>query len=306
MTAETFFAELKKIIQSQPLPPLRILQSEDCKFADNIYACKNITYGFDTVRCTDSAYIYDGFICDNCIDCDYPVESQLCYESIDPYKAFNCDYVNYCANIRDSAFCDTCWNANDLFGCYNLQNKQFCIFNRQLSETEYREKVKEYKKWPPEKILAIVEELKLRYPLTQTISGHNENTTYGNYIHYNKNCYLCFDAAHDENGAYLYDTFDCKNCFDSTYGKDNQLTYEVVSSPNLFNCNYTYYSGSCIDSSYLVNCLDVKDSLGCVNLAHKQYCILNRQLTKEEYERMSKPLLEDLKKKNLGWNDIGF
>lgn len=304
MTSKVFFNELNRIIRSQPLPPLKIVSSENCEYSDNIYYSKNITYGFDVVSCTNCTYIYDSFHSHNCFDCDYADEAELCYESVDPFKAFNCDFVNYCARIRDSSYSHWCWNAHDLFGCVYLQNKSFCIFNRQLTEEEYREKVKLYKKWPAEKILATVEELKKRYPLTQTIEAHNVNTTYGNYMHYNKNCYLCFDAAHDEDCAYLYDSFHCKSSFDLTFGTDNELSYEVVSSSKIFNSRYVSFSQNCRDSAYLINCTNVRDSLGCVGLTHKKYCILNRQFTKEEYSRVSKQIISEIRKDNPGWESI--
>ena len=161
-----------------------------------------------------------------------------------------------------------------------------------------------YKKWPAEKVLSAVEELKKRYPFTPK-EGHNENSPYGNYIHFCKSCYMCFDAGHDEDCAYLYDSFYNKNCFDMTYASQhNQVSYEIVDSGNLFNCSFTVGSSDCHDSSFLYNCRNVKNSLGCNSLQNKQYCILNRQFTKEEYERISKQILEELKAKNLGWANI--
>jgi len=307
MKAQAFFDELQRLINSQPKPPTKILFSEETEYGDQLMHCKNVRYGFDSAKCTNSIYIYDSFINDKCNDCDYAVESQLCYESVDPFKAYNCDFVDYCANIRDSSYCHWCWNSNDLFGCVYLQNKSFCIFNRQLTEKEYREKVKEYRKWPPEKVLAVVEELKKQFPLTQTIGAYNENTEYGNYMHYNKNCYLCFDAAHDENCAYIYDSFDCTNSMDMTYTTAQvDISYEVISSSKTFNSNYIFWSSNCLDSSYIFNSSDIKDSVGCVGLNHKQYCILNRQFSKAEYEKLSQEILAELRKENLGWGSIKF
>lgn len=307
MTANGFFTELQRLILSQPKLPLVILNCENCEFCNEVYSSKNLSYCFDSYQSSDSFYLFDSFICANCGDCDYAVESELCYECVDLYKAFNCDYVEYSANIRDSSFCYSCDNSHDLFGCVNLDNKSFCIFNRQLTESEYKERIKKYKTLPPEKILAMVEELKKRFPLTQTVSGNNENTTYGNYIHWNKNCYLCFDAAYDENCGYLYDSFHCRNSYDLTYvAKETELTYQASDSATLFNCNYMMHADSCQDSSYLLNCFYVKNSLGCVGLRNKEYCILNRQFTKEEYEKISAQIVSELNRANLGWGNIQY
>ena len=306
MTANGFFTELQKIILSQPKLPVAVVNSEGCDFCNEVYNSKNLLYCFDSYNTTDSFYLFDSFMCANCGDCDYAVESELCYESVDPYKAFNCDFIEYCDNIRDSAYCYNC-TGNNLFGCVNLKNKSFCIFNRQFTESEYNEQVKKFKSLSPEKIFTIVEALKKRFPLTQTVGGDNENTVYGNYIHFDKNCYLCFDAAYDENCAYIYDSFNCKTSYDLTYvALGTELTYQAVDSATLFNCSFAVHARNCQDSSYLFNCFNLINSLGCVGLKNKEYCILNRQFNKQEYEKISIKILSELNKANLGWDNIKY
>lgn len=307
MAANAFFAELQRLILSQPRFPLVIINCENCEYCNEIYNCKNLFYCFDTYSTTGSFYLFDSYLCATCGDCDYTIESELCYESVDAIKCFNCDYIEYCENLRDSSFCYDCTNCSDIFGCVRLENKSFCIFNRQLTEAEYREQVKKYKALPPDKVLAIVEDLKRSFPLTQTIGSDNENTTYGNYIHYDKNCYLCFDAAYDEDCGYLYDSFHCKTSYDLTYcAQGVELTYQASDSTHTFNCNYVVHASHCQDSSYLFNCSNVKNSLGCVGLKNKEYCILNRQFTKEEYEKLSSNIISQLNQANLCWNDLVY
>jgi len=306
MTAESFFEELKRLIASQPKPPANVLNSENSEYNDYVFYSKNLTYSFDCAKCSDSMYIYDSYMCTNCYDCDYAVESELCYECVDPFRSFNCDYLDYCASMRDASYCYNCTNCHDVFGCANLKNKSFCIFNRQFTENEYKQVVKKFKLLPAEKILPMLEELKKRYPLTQTHEEHNENSPYGNYIHYCKNCYLCFDAAYNEYCGYLYDSFRNKTSYDLTYSVDSELSYQAVDSEKLFNCNFAVYSINCQDSSFIFNCFDVKKSLGCVGLSHKQYCILNRQLAKEEYEKISSQILLELKNNNINWSNLTF
>lgn len=307
MTAQSFFTEFNRLLSLYPKQPIHIVTSDNCELSDVISNSKNLIYCFDTHKSTDSFYMYDSFICDNCGDCDYAVESQLCYESVDPFKCFNCDFIEYSANMRDSMYCYWSMDCQDVFGCVNLKGKKFCIFNRQLTEVEYRQKVEEYKKWPSEKVLAEVEKLKLRFPLTQTVAAYNDNSDFGNYIHHSKNCYMCFDAAHNENCGYLYDSFGSKNCFDMFYGGNgNELCYENIQSPRAFNCDYLLHALDCQDSSYLVDCFNVKNSLGCIGLRQKEYCILNRQFNKEDYEKLSGQILGELKMSNLGWANLQY
>jgi len=57
-------------------------------------------------------------------------------------------------------------------------------------------------------------------------------------------------------------------------------------------------------SSYVINCYGIKNCLGAVNKDHAEYEILNKKYSKEEYEILSKEILEDIRRKNLGWSDI--
>ncbi|RJQ25857.1 hypothetical protein C4577_04545 [Candidatus Parcubacteria bacterium] len=305
MNAKIFLEELQKIIWSQPKTPFRSNYTENCE-GDQLYYCKNMINCFDCLRCADSTYLFDSMMCTNCFDCDYSSSSELCYECVDADKCFNCDFLEDCSSTRDSSYSYGCKNCHNVFGCVGLQNKSYCIFNRQLTEDEYKEKVEKYKNLPPEKILKMVSKIKKLYPRTQTHGWSNENSPYGDYVYNSKNCYMCFNMTNSENSGYLYDSQACKTCYDSTFSGDSELTYEFIDSEFLFNCSYTLYSSYCHDGSYLIYCANVKNCLGCVGLYHKQYCILNRQLTQEEYERISKPLLEELKKSNLGWGNLVF
>ena len=306
MTAQTFLQELQRLILTHPKRPAQIINSEGCEYGNYLYHSKNLYYCFDCVEDTDCLYSSETLQSANCIDCDYTFSSQLCYECVGAYQCFNCLYLENCSGVRDSAFLVNCGGCHDIFGCVNLQNKSFCIFNRQLSETEYREKIIHYMRWPAQKVLSVVGELKKRYPVSQTHGEHNENSPFVDYIFYSKNCYSCFDTEKNENCGYLYNTSDNKYSYDVVESARNELAYEVTDSADLYNCSFVVFSAKCVESSYLFDCFDVKNSLGCVMLGHRQHCILNRQFTEEEYQRLSVPILRDLRQQNVGWDGLVF
>lgn len=307
MKLQTFFNELQRLLEHYPKVTATIVNSENSDYGNKLYYSKNLAFCFDDANCNDGTYVNDSFKSVSCADCDYCVESELCYECIDAFKCFSSAYLENCGSVRDAWYAYNCINCHDVFGCVNLQSKSFCIFNRQLTEAEYRQQVEQYKKWPAEKVLAIMEAMKQRYPLTQTNEAHNVNSSYGDYVYFSKNCYMCFDGGHNEESCYLYDSFYNKNCYDATYSApNNQLSYEIVDSGNLFNCNYNVFSSSCQDSSYVFNCSNVKDCLGCVSLSNKQYCVLNRQLTKEQYDEVKADIFAQLQQDKIGWGNLLF
>jgi hypothetical protein len=306
LTADAFLQELQRLLSLYPKRPTKIVNSVNSEYGHNINFGKNLYHCFDVTNSSDTSYTYDSFMANHCFDCDYAVESELCYEGTDVVDSYNSDYIDFCQKMTDSAFSNKCYNCQNVFGCYGLKNKSFCIFNRQLTQDEYSEKLKEYRKWPIEKVLEEVENLKKRFPLTQTNGVKNENSNYGNYQYFNKDCYMCFDAAHNDNCVYMFDAHKSKNCLDNTQSGTNELCYEIVDCANCYNSAFSAFSYNCNDSWFVFDCINVKDCIGVTNMNHAQYCILNRQLSKEDYERLSQELLKDIMSKNLGWADLEY
>lgn len=72
-------------------------------------------------------------------------KGELLYETldtIDVYGLIACVTVHY---SRDIAYSINCHNSHDLFGCYGLRNKSYCILNRQYGEEEYKNMIDKIK-----------------------------------------------------------------------------------------------------------------------------------------------------------------
>jgi len=80
-----------------------------------------------------------------------------------------------------------------------------------------------------------------------------------------------------------------KECYDtSIWGANMELHYETcLSGENSYNLKFCLNCWpACRDSEYCMHLFSSSDCFGCVGLKKKQYCILNKQYTKEEYEKM--------------------
>ena len=73
-----------------------------------------------------------------------------------------------------------------------------------------------------------------------------------------------------------------------------KIALNIGSNKNYFS-QYSYWSSNCIDCNFIFNCNNCQDCFGCVNLKKKQYCILNKQYTKEEYESLLPKIIEHMK-----------
>jgi|SRR3989344_1599484 len=280
-----FISQYQKLTRAYPHSPTHSKDLENSDYVAYSYRLQNCYFCFDTVDSQNCLYGYDNAHCTDCLDCDYCVECELLYDSVDSYQSYNSSYLQYCARVYDSYFCRDCFDSHDLFGCVSLKQKQYCIFNKQYTKEAYFEKVKKLLSQSAEIHLQKFKELSKLYPLGPTYVSHSENSDYGNHVHYCKNCYLCFDTARSENCAYTYDTFYSKNSLDLTYCYKAEECYECTDSAKIYNCTHVDWSSDCFDCDYLYNCSDCHNCFGCVGLKHKRFCILNKQYTKEEYKK---------------------
>ena len=64
--------------------------------------------------------------------------------------------------------------------------------------------------------------------------------------------------------------------------------YRVAFSFMVFRGRELFYSMYC--------CQNVSNLFGCVGLRNKEYCILNKQYTKEEYEKLVAKIIQQMQK----------
>jgi hypothetical protein len=66
---------------------------------------------------------------------------------------------------------------------------------------------------------------------------------------------------------------------------DNNIGQHQVGAVTIYSSNDIFYS---------LNCHSSHDLFGCVGLRSKEYCILNKQYTKEEYQRLIPKIIEHM------------
>ncbi len=238
------------------------------------------------------------------VDCLRGWESELCYGSIGfnkNYRTFFSEESDACVDVWFSRNCYSCTNC---IGCVNLRGASYCIFNEKYSKEEYEQKVKELKldSW---KSLQELEKKAREFWMTQPYreySGHslNMNVT-GEHIYTSKNCKECYVVNGTENSKWVQFVTvpPVKDSMDySGWGNNTELMYESVQTGE--NASNVKFSAYCYpDSLNLEYCLwniSGKNNFGCVNLKRKSYSILNKQYSKEEYEKLKQQIIEDMKR----------
>ena len=116
--------------------------------------------------------------------------------------------------------------------------------------------------------------------------GTIENSDYINAATNIKNSYLIFAAFDSENCFYTNWLVKCFNVCDCTEIFHSEKCYDCVNCDECYNLIASQDCRTCRDSAFLIDCIGCHDCLGSANLRNQAYQLFNKQLTKEEYEKV--------------------
>ncbi|MEK7635798.1 MAG: hypothetical protein AAB405_01765 [Patescibacteria group bacterium] len=297
--SKSFFQQLKEISDVFPKSNLHNIESVNCLYCPLVAWSRNCYYttGFNAENCMYGHYTRN---VKDAVDYFFLIDSEFCYECINCSHCYNVKFSQYAVECIDSSFLYDCKNCSNCFGCVGLRNKQYYIFNKPYSKEEYKKKTEEYflgSFKTVQEIFQKFQQFKMDFPRRYAVIYNAINTT-GNNITNAKNCHNCFEIDS------LKSTIEnCKNIIIATATKDSydmidtgeesQLCYEscivigykILFSKNIVEGRNVQYSFDCKNSS---------DLFGCFGLRNKQYCIFNKQYTKEEYEKLVPMIIQHM------------
>jgi len=247
----------------------------------------------------NSAYLYFPYQLNQCFDCSFTFDSELCYECLDCMKCYNCGHSQECNRCVDCHLCWYCKDCQDCFGCFGLDGKRFCIYNKQYSKEEYVEKVEKYKKRTYEENRNELDEISTKHPFPFSNQVNSDNTPYGDHIVQSRDSYWVFDSIGLEECGYMIQSKFDVNCFDCAQLFKSELCYECDSGGMNYGCSFMDQGSYCRYCHYCVNCSNSEHCFGCVNLEHAEYCILNEKYNSKDYFKKVKEIREEL-----GWPEI--
>ncbi len=290
------FAELRKKV---PREGTSIVNCENCDYNSHTRESRNCYLNSLTVRCEDVLYSYWMVDTKDSIDCRNAYKSTLCYWACDVDNSYQCVVLERARNCNECYFSFDLKNCDHCIFSSNLNQKSYYAFNRPCSEEEFKA-LKEgalngtWTSWQEayQKFLELRGKAIHRY--TQMLNCENCS---GDYSDNCKNCIQCFDADHSEdcfNAISLSDSKNVVNAYSAGWPGDEKVYNSCVTrgSIDIAYCTYTWNSTLlryCDSSSVCQNCF------GCIGLKHKQYCILNKQYSKEEYEALLPRVVEHMK-----------
>ncbi len=300
----SFFEQFDELLKNTPLPHLAIIEAtlENSDYVNWANSVKNSYLSSNLVNSENVYYSEDVYNSDNCVDCLSLTKSANCFECVSSINLYNCEYLYECEDCRDSIYLEFCKWCNNCIGCVWLINKQYCIFNNQYTEQEYKDLAE---KLIIQEITQHIEKLRLDFPYAYAKIINSENA-FGNNIINSKNITNSFDISNSENikdSIFVVDN--SKDCHDiSFWGQNISLCYEwaaiwlssnkvLFSAETYDNIKNAYYCYFCYP-----NCSNI---FGCVWLRNAEFCILNKQYTKEEYENLVPKIIEYMQKTLERW-----
>ncbi|HLD32657.1 MAG TPA: hypothetical protein VJB10_03655 [Candidatus Peribacteraceae bacterium] len=235
------------------------------------------------------------------VDCSNIYESELCYECIDCTKCHSCRYCIDCLNCSDCFAMRNCIGCRDCIGCMNLRQKQYMLFNEQLSKEEYAKKKKEmalHTTGGVESLRRKAKEFFLTQPHRFVQMEQVQNCS-GDHLFNSKNAHDCVDCTDLEDCKYCARVFKAKSAMDYTsWGDKSERIYQCgACGDNAYNLKFcTTCATNNSDLEYCGHCTGCKNCFGCVGMRKKQHCILNKQYFKKEYEDTRKKLIKHMEK----------
>ena len=292
--SKTFFQQFDKLMKNVPLFSLSIFNSEDCDYTNATDGCKSSYMSFNIMQSNNLYYSAAIFGVSDACDIDLsPEKWSDIYQCAEVVSCKNSKYLLYCNYCSDSAFLYNCNNCTNCLMCYNLNNKKYCIENIQYSEQEYEEKKKTYTQMTSRDFFHKFIEGAVR---RDCIIVNSENVTWSS-IYNSKDIVYGFGIYDSENCRYCQNALDLKDSIDCVeVGIGSTLLYEchgINVTNRAIAANASYYS---TDVFYTHNCYNSSNLFWCIGLRHKQYCIFNKQYTKEEYEVIVPKIIEHMQK----------
>jgi hypothetical protein len=295
---KNFFEQFRELSLTVPMPSLGVRTSENCDYNNDMSESRDCYLCSRTHKCQRMLYTYRGNSSTDCVDCFQVVDrSEFLYECMECISCSRSQYLHYCDQCVDSLFLYNCQNCMNCFMCTNLRNKQYCVMNQQYKRDEYFEilsKIDFGNREIREELYNQFMNFILSVPRKFLTILNAPNCTGDNIIESN-NCQNCFGIKGCQNSNYLLDIMKYKDSMDSySGGRNSELIYEATAVAACSRVKFCLRASDSHDITYSWFSSASSNLFGCIGLKHKEYCILNKQYTKEEYEELIPKIIKNM------------
>jgi len=296
-----FFEQFRELAYSVPWPSRSIIRLVNSDYCDQAGDLKNCYLCFNSDRLEDSAYIVRSLENKTSFDLTQSNGNELSYEGVSIGNCYKTFFLRDCESCHDVWLSERCIGCTNCFGCANLRNKSYCFFNEQLlSKEEYEKRFAELHldSWSNltsaiEKTAKHISSFPVKY-----FHGIRAVGSTGDYLRNVKNVRQSFFIEDAQDVKYAQNVYaNGKDLYDYTvWGGGATLMYECVTCGEAnYGLKFSFDCWpSCRNLEYCISCRSSTDCFGCVSLRKKQYCIFNKQYSKEEYHALREKIVHHM------------
>ncbi len=240
-----------------------------------------------------------------CTKCDSPFEQSE--KEVEIYKKFDAVLPTMCPNCRHKRHL-IFRNERNVF--YNKSHKTGKTIISMLPPTSPFKVIDQDEWWADSFDAGIYardydfnrpffeqyKELQKEVPRWSRIFVNCENSEFTNNCAQVKECYLTFSSYESENLFYYTRVFKSSMCFDCMNVNSSQYCSRCSDCQKCYNTHFSQSSENCNDSYFLYDCKSCRDCIMCTQLRNKEYRILNKEYSKDEYEKRKKEFSKELSK----------
>lgn len=299
-----FFEQWWELLKATPLPSLFTEYTKDVNSAFTNFAGydKNCYLIFHADMNEDCYYATWLKKSKKCVDSLNVFDSELTYECVNCKNCYDLKYSQDCNNCTESWFLRNCFGCKNCFGCMNLINAEYHLFNKKVTPEEYKKFIWEFESGKH----SIIKMVKEKYSDFSEKQIHrvfqwlrNENCS-GDHIFDCKDVTESFDVQESRDMKFCQRIYNGPNsdCYDvDQFGLRIRKVYE---SANIWvDCERviaSLYAYNLINVAYSAFSFNCEDCFGCVWVKRWKYCILNKEYSKEEYFKLKTKIIEHMKK----------
>jgi len=316
--SKSFFEQYQELMKEVPFLANFVVDESrmvNSPYNNMVLDLRNCYMMFDSDFNEDCAYGCEVEKSRNCVDTNLIEKGEMCYECVNITNCYRAFYSLDCENSNDIKFCRDCNGCTDCFGCVNLRNQSYRIFNEPMGDkATYDAKIKEMNLSSRKNL----EEIKKKVleiwknGITKFMHEKQTNDVTGDYIFNSKNVkdsWIVHEGWNMKYCQYMVAN-NVKDSYDVTqFGNNIERYYEVLQGGNGgSNVRFSWFGVN--ENSQIDYCMQVMtshDMFGCIGLRGKEYCILNKEYSKEEYEILRGKIIKEMKAMPyLGKNGIGY
>ena len=295
----SFFQQMHNLMLRVPRVALEGYQNTNSEYANYVWFSKNVYLSPSTLHSENIFYSRSIYHSKDIIDGVFVHYSELCYEGVNGQKCHSSSYFLNSQECINSSFLFDCIDCQNCFMSSNLRHQNYVFRNRKVSPEEYKRLIQTIDMGSHSQREAFLQEFRLlvKSALHRFATIRKSVNSSGDTITNSKNAFHCFDIEKGEDVRYWSHGLEIKDSMDLEGAGDGaELLYEGVNvgykDSKIFFSAATF--DGCLNIQYCDYCRHCQNVFGCVGLRNKSYCILNKQYTKEEYEKLVPRIIEHM------------